>query len=89
VVRKGAPEAGVAFVRVLMTNDLVRLFGPPPGSAFDKDGERNWHSIFGAEPVQAQVANDYLSRQISYDPDIWVIDIDDRNGEALLTYTTD
>ncbi len=72
-----------------MANNLVRLLGPPPGSAFDANGERHWHSIFGAEPVPAQVANEYLSKQISYDPDIWIIDIDDRRGDALLEFAAD
>lgn len=89
VVRKGAPKAGVAFVKIVMADNLVRLLGPSPGAAYDADGARNWHSIFGVDPVHAEVANDYLSKQMSYDPDIWIIDIDDRSGEALLEFFTD
>ena len=84
IARKGASEAGAVFIRILIQDDQVRLLGPQPGATYNASGDRNWHSVFGAEPVCAQQADEYLSKQIGYDPDIWIIDIDDRTGTALL-----
>jgi len=89
VVNKGAPEAGAIHVQVTMSPDQLRVFSPAPGPTYNDDGTRNWAQPLGELPVTAQVANDYFARQRSFDPDIWIIDIDDRQGTGLLDITTD
>ncbi len=84
VAHKGAEEAGAVFIRIFISNDSVRLFAPQPGPTYDEHGSRNWCNPLGTEPVSAETADDYVKRQLSFDSDIWVLDIEDKEGSGLL-----
>jgi hypothetical protein len=86
VVRRGAEEAGAVFVRVNRLDGTSDLFGPAPQSAFD--AAEGMARAF-APSLKAQTAPDadvetYLARQIKFDPDIWVVEIEDRDGRNFL-----
>jgi hypothetical protein len=80
VARKGDARAGTVIVKVFDTsNRRARLYS----EAFGPDGERLW-----MEPVESEVESDldqYLERQIRYDPDLWIIEIEDREGRHFIT----
>ena len=84
IVNKGAPEAGAVYVQVTISAQEVRIFAPAPGPAYNEDGYRTWSQPLGSTPVTPQKAHEYFERQKRFDPDIWVIDIDDRAGNGLL-----
>lgn len=84
VARRGADEAGAVFVKVTRGADAVLLFGSPPGPAYDDHGRRRWVMPLGPEPVAAEAVDAFLSRQTSFDPDLWVLDIDDPKGTGLI-----
>ena len=84
VANKGAPEAGAIYVQVTMSPHEVRVFAPAPGPAYNDEGKRNWVQPLGEVPVNVEAATEYFTRQKSFDPDIWIIDIDDRRGTGLL-----
>ena len=83
VVKKGAAEAGTVFVCVRRADDQVKLLGPPAGPAFDEIGERRFEHRF-EEPVHQKQVDDYLKRQLEFDPDIWILEVEDRKGSGLL-----
>jgi len=82
VVRKGDARAGTVIVKAYDTsNRQARLFT----EAFGADGERLW-----IQPVQSEMESEldaYIQRQIGYDPDIWVVEIEDREGRHFITET--
>jgi hypothetical protein len=83
VTRKGSPEAGTIFVIVNKLDGTGLLFGPPPGSAYDDDGRRLWRrETPSPEPLAAIQAK--LEKQIKFDPDIWILEIEDREGAGFL-----
>lgn len=84
VAHKGASEAGSVYVQVTMSSDEIVVFAPAPGPSYDESGKRNWTKPLGEKPVTADQARQYLQRQLSFDRDIWIIDIDDRSGGGLL-----
>ena len=84
VVNKGAPEAGAIYLLITIDRDKVLVFAPAPGPAHNERGEKVWVRPLGDEPVSPEKAQEYIARQRSYDPDIWVIDIDDRTGKGGL-----
>lgn len=84
IANKGAPEAGAVYVQVTISTNQIRIFSPAPGPAYNSQGARTWSQPFGEEDVSAEKATNYFSKQKSFDPDIWIIDIDDRNGTGLL-----
>jgi len=80
VARKGDARAGTVIVKVFDTsNRRARLYS----EAFGPDGERLW-----MQPVESEFESEldeYLQRQISYDTDLWIVEIEDRQGRHFIT----
>lgn len=80
VVRKGDARAGTVLVKAYDTSTRrARLYA----EAFGPDGARLW-----MQPVVSDIESDldaYVERQRGYDPDIWVVEIEDRQGRHFLT----
>lgn len=79
VVRKGDARAGTVIVKAYNTSErTARLFS----EAFGQDGDRLW-----IQPVKGTESelDAYVERQRGYDPDLWVIEIEDRQGRHFLT----
>ncbi|MEE4236131.1 MAG: DUF1491 family protein [Anderseniella sp.] len=83
IVRKGAAEAGSIYVIIRAGSDEVWLMGPPAGPLLNEAGDRQFEQRFDG-PVSQQKADEYLRRQAEYDPDIWIIEVEDREGRAFL-----
>jgi hypothetical protein len=85
VVRhKGAAEAGAIFVRIDRLNGEAVLYGPAPQSAFDGTSlERRFQKVSkdGATPADIE---ERLAKELRFDRDIWIIEVEDRQGEPLL-----
>jgi hypothetical protein len=78
--RRGAVEAGAIFVMVDRMDGRVALFEPAPSA----DGERRWIRAHPAEWIEPVDAEARLQRQLRFDPDIWIVDIDSRDGAHWL-----
>lgn len=80
VVKRGDTRAGTVIVKAYDTSTRqARLYT----EAFGTDGERLW-----IQPVKSDFENeldDYVTRQRGYDPDIWVVEIEDRQGRHFIT----
>jgi hypothetical protein len=80
VARKGDARAGTVIVKVFNTAERrARLYS----EAFGPDGERLW-----MQPVESAFESeldDYLQRQVKYDPDLWIVEIEDREGRHFIT----
>lgn len=83
VVRKGAEEAGAVYVIVNHLDGTCHLFGPSPGASHDEEGERRW-VIEITPPQTPEDAMALLERRIRFDPDIWIVEVEDRKGTAGL-----
>jgi hypothetical protein len=83
VLRKGAAEAGAIYIIADMLDGRVRLYGPPPGPAYGETGDRRWSELT-PKPVSRLFALEMLQRKQKIDPDLWIVDIEDRSGVALL-----
>jgi hypothetical protein len=76
VARKGHAEGGAIFVKVNLLNGTAFVLAPAPGL----DAERTWLRATGPSPIADPDAEAYLARQISRDPDCWVIEVEDKQG---------
>lgn len=75
VARKGDPARGTVLVKV---NRLDRTFTVLV--QVRRDEKLVWSRGTGAEPVDEAAADSYIARQIRYDPDVWVVEVEDRQG---------
>ena len=82
VERKGADEAGAIFIKIVSGRDNVEVFGPAPQTEADETGLRRFIKIRSAVPETE--ADDYLSRQRSFDPDLWIVSVEDRQSRHFL-----
>ena len=86
VRRRGAEEAGAVFVRISRLDGTSDLFGPAPQSAFDAAGgaARAFTPSLAAQAKPDAEVEAYLVRQIKYDPDLWIVEVEDRAGHNFL-----
>jgi hypothetical protein len=86
VRRRGAEEAGAVFVRVSRLDGTSDLFGPAPQSAFDaaEGAARAFTPSLAGQTAPDSEVEAYLARQLKFDPDIWIVEIDDRAGRNFL-----
>lgn len=78
VTTKGDLTAGAVLVKLNPLNGQARAFQ----RSFDlMTGERAWVTL--AEGVETDV-DAAIERQKSFDPDLWVIEVEDRDGRHLL-----
>jgi hypothetical protein len=76
VARKGHEEGGAVFVKVNLLNGEAFVLAPAPSLG----EERTWLHATGPAPVADAEAEAYLARQVSRDPDCWVVEVEDRQG---------
>ncbi len=80
VLRKGDPRAGAVLVKAVDRRaGMARLYT----EAVQGEGERVW-----MQPVASSEEADldaYTERAFRFDPDIWVVEIDDTRGRHFLT----
>lgn len=84
--RRGAEEAGAVFVRISRLDGTSDLFGPAPQSAFDAalSAARAFSPSFDNQPAPDDAVEAYLARELKFDPDIWVVEVEDRSGRNFL-----
>jgi hypothetical protein len=82
--RRGAPEAGAIFVKIDRLDGFAALFGPVPRSEL-KDGQDRLFARLHRDPwIDPAEAEEKLARQIRFDPDIWILETEDREGRCFL-----
>lgn len=84
VVRRGDPERGALFVKVATLDGRARLHGPRAASleATVDDGALTPH--LSPDGVPEGEVDAYLARQVDYDADLWIVEIEDRAGRSFL-----
>ena len=79
VARKGDPRAGAVLVKVLNRSDgTARLLA----EATRGDGDRVW--MEPAASHEEGALDRYIERAIRIDPDIWIVEIEDKEGRHFL-----
>ncbi len=86
VRRRGAEEAGAVFVRISRLDGTSDLFGPAPQSAFDaaEGTARAFAPSLKTLPASDAEVEAYLAREVKFDADVWIVELDDREGRNFL-----
>lgn len=86
VRRRGAEEAGAVFVRICRLDGTSDLFQPAPQSAVNdsRGADRTFIASFAQQPAQDDAVEAKLAREIKFDPDLWIVEVEDRSGRNFL-----
>ena len=77
VVCRGDATAGAVYVKVNTLDGNAAAFQ----RSYDATGERIWISLAEGSDADVETA---LSKQRQFDPDIWIIEVEDKDGRSLL-----
>jgi hypothetical protein len=81
--RRGAAEAGAIYVLVDRLDGRAALFAPGPTDDAHY-GERRWFCAHASDWVESSIAEARLLRELRNDPDLWVVEVESRDGRHWL-----
>ncbi len=85
VARRGAAEAGAIFVTVEDADSRLELYAPAPQSEVAEDQhDRVFRKVSADGELDAAQIADRLEREARFDPDFWVVAVEDRAGRHFL-----
>jgi len=79
LVRRGQEDAGALFLKLSRLDGAFTVLN----QARRGDGELVWTKPLGERADEAAV-NAYLEKQLRFDPDLWILEIEDREGRAFV-----
>lgn len=85
VRRRGAEEAGAVFVKVARLDGTAVLYAPAPQSEYDDSHPVD--RVFlpaSPQPVAEADVEARLAKEVRFDPDAWIVEIEDRSGRHFL-----
>jgi hypothetical protein len=83
--RRGSPEAGAIFVKIDKLDGNAALYAPAPQSELVERGvERLWARAHKEEWIEAGEVEKRIRREIAFDSDLWLIEVEDREGRIWL-----
>lgn len=87
VRRHGADDAGVVFIKINRLDGTGMLYAPAPQAeiAESHPEDRYFSMVLGStEPALEADIEARLVREIRFDPDMWILEIEDRAGRHFL-----
>ena len=86
VGRKGDTDAGAVLVKVATLDGRARLYAP----ARNGEGERIWLDLSAGPLGENEADVDlYVTKRVTTDPDLWVIEVEDKHGRHFLQEPVD
>lgn len=84
VMRRGAEEAGAIFVVVDRLDGSSDLYAPAPQAEFSEaaPSDRLFQRV--QEGLGADAVRSAIEREVRFDPDVWVVALEDRSGRSFL-----
>ncbi len=79
--RRGAAEAGAIFIKVDLLDGSARLYAPAPPDLDSDSTERGFTCVLESDALAVE---DRMSREIRFDSDLWLVEVEDRTGNAGL-----
>ncbi len=76
VVRRGDADGGMVLIKLIREAGRAQVLVPERRD----DESLAWRRATGPEPVEDEKADAYLARQVDFDPDLWIVEIEDPRG---------
>jgi hypothetical protein len=84
LVRRGDADGGAVYIKVSRLDGTAVLFGPAPAGLDEQARDRRWQACLRPEGVSEREADAYLATQAGFDPDLWILAVEDRAGRHFL-----
>ena len=84
LARRGDADAGAIYIKISRLDGTAALYGPAPAGLDEAREDRRWETCLQREPAAESEADAYLERQVDFDPDIWIVSVEDRQGRHFL-----
>lgn len=83
--RRGAAESGALFIKLDLLDGRACVYGPASQSEEMPDGvDRMFTRVHAGEWLDPPDAESRLRREIMFDPDLWIVEIEDRKGRVFV-----
>ena len=76
MVRRGEAKGGTLLLKLNQLDQGCRVLS----QARDLDGKLGWLAAFRGDLVPEAEADEYIARAVTRDPDLWVVEIEHREG---------
>jgi hypothetical protein len=84
ITRRGDADAGAIFIKINTLDGFAQVLRPAATGVMDSESERFWSQAIPGDRAAESDADAYLARQAKFDSDMWVIEIEDRQGRHFL-----
>jgi hypothetical protein len=86
--RRGAAEAGTVFLKIDHLDGTASLYGPAPQALVDNPASDRLFAplLLRTAPLDVE---DRMKRELRFDPDFWLIEVDDARGRHFLDLAVD
>jgi hypothetical protein len=80
VVRKGSEDSGAVFLKVSRLDGTALVLDQARRGA---EGDLVWVKPLG-DSADDDKARAWFDKQVRFDPDVWIVEIEDREGRAFV-----
>ena len=80
IARRGDSDAGLVMIKRNRLDGTFEVYARTTAL----DGSQAWRRATGPDPVREDAARAVIDREAGFDPDIWVLEIEDRDGKYEL-----
>ncbi|MGE0855865.1 MAG: DUF1491 family protein, partial [Hyphomicrobiaceae bacterium] len=84
VARHGDDDAGAIYIKIAHLDGRADVIGPAPAGLDAASTERRWVMLRLAKTTSEREADEMLAREREFDPDIWIVEVEDREGRNFL-----
>ena len=83
--RRGSAESGAVVIKIDRLDGSAILLGPAPQTDVeDNHAERRFAPLHAADHLSTPDAEARLGREQRFDPDLWIVEVEDRQGRTFL-----
>lgn len=89
IVKRGDADAGAIYLKITaggfgwQDDRKAALYGPAPSGIDEQALDRRWVRLHSADTLESRV-DSTLDQQRKFDSDIWIVEVDDREGRHFL-----
>lgn len=84
VVRHGDDDAGAVYIKVRAHDGRAEAYAPAPAGWEVAASERRFVLLTSTRTMSERELDEKLARESEFDPDVWIIEVEDREGRHFL-----